>query len=187
MSIYIKSYNLLGIIVCIYALYLTGVNTRTHDETFGILLCQAFFLFEIINIYLKKSNSKLFPTMLQLASRVFILGICLNIKYTPYFTVMCLAWYVTDLIRYCYYLSRNNVFKWLRYNMFIALYPIGVGMELKIVSYLLDYAVWRYFVIAIFMAYIPGFGFLYFHMLKQRRSISIKRVKKRDIRKERAQ
>lgn len=186
MSVYIKVYNFFGILVSLLALYFTFTNIFTHSKPLHILLCQSFFLLEIVNIRRKVSNSKLLPTLLQLSSRIFILVIALFLRYSTSFTIMCVSWYLSDFIRYCYYFSRNRFFKWMRYNFFIALYPVGVGMEMKLVGELLRHEIGWFVAVTIFMAYIPGFAFLYYHMIKQRRFANRTRVKKRNMIKERA-
>lgn len=53
--------------------------------------------------------------------------------------MVCFAWSVSEVVRYLYYfhnLINNEIYmiKWLRYNMFIVLYPIGA-----FVSFLLPF------------------------------------------------
>ncbi|PGH13647.1 hypothetical protein AJ79_03495 [Helicocarpus griseus UAMH5409] len=52
----------------------------------------------------------------------------------PY-PAMLLAWATADVVRYCYFAvmlagwSIPGVLKWLRYSLFIVLYPVGIGGE----------------------------------------------------------
>lgn len=55
------------------------------------------------------------------------------------YTTMLLAWSITEVIRYSYftaslaYGSAPDWLKWLRYNTFLVLYPLGIGSEVWMV------------------------------------------------------
>jgi very-long-chain (3R)-3-hydroxyacyl-CoA dehydratase len=56
----------------------------------------------------------------------------------PAYTSMLLAWSITEVVRYTYFVSILNGFKprwlvWLRYSMFYVLYPIGFLSECAMV------------------------------------------------------
>ena len=61
---------------------------------------------------------------------------------------MLFAWTLTEIIRYSYYtlnLMNTNVgiITWLRYTLFIVLYPIGVTGELLCYYFALPKYVWQ--------------------------------------------
>ena len=110
------------------------------------------------------------------------------------FPMLLVAWSVTEIIRYSYYaLGLFNatpwILTWLRYTLFIGLYPLGVSGELmcsiaclpsiyreKPLSVALPNA-WNFtfnsyvVMILILLSYIPIFPQLYLHMFAQRRKI----------------
>ncbi|KAH7129473.1 tyrosine phosphatase-like protein [Dactylonectria estremocensis] len=93
---------------------------------------------------------------------------------------MLVTWNAADVVRYTYFAFERglgyvpDVLLWLRYNMFIVLYPIGFLSEAWLVykvitpsqarNPLYQYLLW--FGLAI---YVPAFYILYGHMLSQRR------------------
>jgi very-long-chain (3R)-3-hydroxyacyl-CoA dehydratase len=110
------------------------------------------------------------------------------------FPLLLLAWEVTEIIRYSYYavnLLNLDVaaITWLRYTLFIVLYPIGVTGELwcqiasleriaaeRIFSLAMPNAanfIFNYYVVVILimLSYIPIFPVLYMHMFAQRKKV----------------
>jgi very-long-chain (3R)-3-hydroxyacyl-CoA dehydratase len=95
---------------------------------------------------------------------------------------MLLAWSVTEVIRYTYFvltlsgLGVPRLWTWLRYNTFTILYPLGIASECWLVysaislasqrNQLFGYALW-----AILGVYVPGSYILFSHMLAQRRKV----------------
>jgi very-long-chain (3R)-3-hydroxyacyl-CoA dehydratase len=79
---------------------------------------------------------------------------------------------LTEIVRYAYYAtsllkSTPPVLTWLRYSMFLVLYPVGVASELALI-WNADWMPFRWLIVA---AYAPGFYMLYGYMLKQRGKI----------------
>ena len=106
---------------------------------------------------------------------------------------MVLAWSITEIIRYSYYMVslinlKIGLLTWLRYTLFIILYPLGAGSELLCVykafpdmsktsfdiempnAYNFTFRL-QYLVILIVLSYLPGFPHLYFYMFAQRKKI----------------
>ena len=113
---------------------------------------------------------------------------------SPGLSFMLLAWSVTEIIRYSYYffnlLGVNiGILTWLRYTLFIILYPLGVSGEMwcyydslsalktsKIMTLEMpnpfNFTFSPYVVtIMILLGYIPGFPPLYFHMFALRKKV----------------
>ncbi|KAH6989604.1 tyrosine phosphatase-like protein [Ilyonectria sp. MPI-CAGE-AT-0026] len=102
---------------------------------------------------------------------------------------MLVTWNAADVVRYTYFAVEKGTgsvpssLLWLRYNMFIILYPIGILSEAWLVYKVIapsqarnpvyQYLLW--FGLAI---YIPAFYILYGHMLSQRKKSSKKSIKK---------
>ena len=107
---------------------------------------------------------------------------------------MVLAWSITEIIRYSYYTSsllnvKIGLLTWLRYTLFIILYPLGAGSELLcIYKAFPDMALFKpydielpnifnftfnlqYLVIIIVLSYLFVFPQLYFYMFAQRKKI----------------
>ncbi|KAF7556694.1 hypothetical protein G7Z17_g1194 [Cylindrodendrum hubeiense] len=102
---------------------------------------------------------------------------------------MLATWNAADVVRYSYFAveratgSVPDALLWLRYNMFIVLYPIGIFSEAWLVYKVIvpsqarnaayQYLLW--FGLAI---YVPAFYILYGHMLAQRKKSSQKITRK---------
>ena len=109
-------------------------------------------------------------------------------------STMVLAWSITEIIRYSYYTAslinvKIGFLTWLRYTLFIILYPIGAGSELLCIfkafpemsSYKpydvempnrLNFTLrFQYVVLLIVLSYLPGFPQLYCYMFSQRKKI----------------
>ncbi|VEU19558.1 DEKNAAC100462 [Brettanomyces naardenensis] len=155
-----------------------------------LTLIQSGAIVEMYNSAVGNVRSPLFTTVMQVASRfLLIFGIFQALPYSPAnyhwsYITLSLAWSVSEIIRYYYYaaktLSHGNpprALTYLRYNAFTILYPIGISSEVFIVYSSLDEAayvygpLYKYFLIACLISYIPGAYILYSHMLKQRSKV----------------
>lgn len=132
---YITIYNIIGIIFAILALVTSFIYYTTKNKGFLLVtaLSQSFFLLEILNIKLHKSNSRYKPTVLQLFYRMFNIWVIYFFYEctSEYFPVVMTSWYFTDIVRYLYYIFREKYIKVVRYNLFIFLYPISIYIEMK--------------------------------------------------------
>ncbi|KAL1999472.1 hypothetical protein VTN02DRAFT_4461 [Thermoascus thermophilus] len=90
------------------------------------------------------------------------------------------AWGITECIRYGFFALQvwgkgvPGWWLWLRYNTFYVLYPIGITSENVLIWLALEPArqldpLYRWFLIAVMVIYIPGSYILYTHMIAQRR------------------
>ncbi|ADM11596.1 protein tyrosine phosphatase-like protein [Encephalitozoon intestinalis ATCC 50506] len=183
---YIRIYNTVGFIICIVALSTSLMFYKTMDPKYlrEAGLCQTFFLMEVANICAKKSNARYVPTVMQLVSRMFIIWVVFwyygIIDWT--FPIITTCWYLSDSIRYVFYMFRVDTIRVIRYNLFLLTSPIGFALEmycLKTLYYSLG-KILSYFVVLAGVVYIPGFIFLFSHMLRQRKwSRKVKACKNR--------
>ncbi len=150
-------------------------------------IAQVVALLEILHAKQGWVKSPLFTTALQISSRVFVLFWLnvipaehqVNILGISGITVVSVAWSITEMVRYSYYATSlfNKEIKWLtflRYTLFILLYPIGVTGEGMILLSVLKWNNYEImitnFVIAVVMlSYLPFFPKLYGYMWQQRR------------------
>ena len=109
-------------------------------------------------------------------------------------STMVLAWSITEMIRYSYYAAnlldlKIGLLTWLRYTLFIVLYPLGAGSELLcIYKAFPDMALFKpynielpniynftfkfqYLVVLIVLCYLTGLPQLYYYMFSQRKKI----------------
>lgn len=207
-TLYLKTYNLTLVFGWSYILvkFLQNDFSSTVEANlwqnlkWPVIIFQHAALLEIIHaiVGLVKSNPLL--TLFQVGSRIMIVdGVLLAIPYSEISTsglcLALLAWSITEIIRYLYYfMNLNNyvphVLIWLRYTLFIGLYPIGVSGELLCAYAASQYAkshpeVWsyalpnswnfafsyHYLLVIVMLTYIPIFPQLYLHMFAQRRKI----------------
>lgn len=155
-----------------------------------LTLVQLCALVEVYNSAVGNVRSPLFTTVMQVASRLLIvIGIFQLLPYSPAnfhwaYLTLSIAWSITEIIRYYYYaaniLTEGNpppLLKWLRYNTFTVLYPMGISSEVYIIISSLAEAAfavgefYRYFLIGCVAAYVPGAYVLYSYMLKQRSKV----------------
>ncbi|XP_011871977.1 PREDICTED: very-long-chain (3R)-3-hydroxyacyl-CoA dehydratase 2-like, partial [Vollenhovia emeryi] len=159
------------------------------------------FFFQIVHAALGLVRSNIIITLFQVASRVVVVAGVILATPTTYaaaslgLPLALTAWSITEIIRYSYYFANlvgivPHVLVWLRYTLFIGLYPLGVTGELLCFYAAVKYAsaypnswsyplpnAWNftfsylYTLIAIMLTYIPGFPPLYLHMFAQRRKI----------------
>lgn len=143
---------------------------------------------------------------MQVASRLLLVwGIAYpfphSTAHSPAFAGMMVAWSVTEVIRYSYFvflLSSGRIpafLSWLRYNTFYVLYPLGISCECWLVysatgpaaqvNPLIAYGLWA--VLAVYVPgewcpyfpirlnfnadFIAGSYILYTHMMAQRRKV----------------
>lgn len=171
---YINFYNSVGSVIGVSALFLLLWNNFHIQKDFLLKMAciQSFYVIEIFNIFISASKAKIFPTVLQLSSRLFIIWtICYShdiLERMVYLMLFC--WFTTDTVRYIFYLTRSGIFQFLRYNLFIFTYPVGTFCEIVLVSKTenISSGFFKYILRGIMLFYIPGFIFLFIHMLKRR-------------------
>lgn len=158
--------------------YVLGVYTPGVPHS--VLVCVQVFcsVLELLHSLVGLVNSRLGTVFLQSFARLVItVGICYKVPQSPgnysflAFTAMSLAWSISDIIRYLYYVrSSSRWLRWLRYSAFIVLYPVGLCTEPYIVFWTLPYVEgWYFYFLSVGMLiYIPGFYFLYRYMWRQR-------------------
>jgi very-long-chain (3R)-3-hydroxyacyl-CoA dehydratase len=121
---------------------------------------------------------------MQVASRFLLVHLIAHpfpetTRNSPAYTTMLLAWSITEVIRYSYFVFNLSgvgvpkLWTWLRYNTFLVLYPLGVASECWLVYKAVGPAskineMYGYALYAILAIYVPGFYVLFTHMLKQR-------------------
>ena len=166
----------------------------------ALYFAQSLALLEILHSLTGLVRAGLLSTLLQVVSRLFLVwGIVYQVpvaRTTPSFTTMVLAWALVEVPRYLFYClnlmqdsSIPYALTWLRYSLFIVLYPMGISSELLTSYYSLPYIAehkvlsismpnrlnlpfdYYWFVCLALLVYVPGAPFLYRHMLVQRKKI----------------
>ena len=100
-------------------------------------------LIEPFRVVVGLVRSPLSTTVMQVSSRLGLVWAIVNAHPThtapsPFYSTMLLAWSVTEVIRYSYFVLnlRGHVpgfVTWLRYNTFYVLYPVGILSEMVMV------------------------------------------------------
>lgn len=151
---------------------------------------QALALLEIVHAALGLVPSPLLSVTMQVASRIFTcFGSLALIAQSGRVSLLArlgylflsVAWTVTEAVRYPYYVGAllgwlPKGLTWLRYSLFLGLYPLGVAGELLVI-----YAASQvlppnnllvripFYVLA--ATFPPGFVYMYTYMLKQRSKV----------------
>ncbi|MBT3583833.1 MAG: hypothetical protein HN509_02920 [Halobacteriovoraceae bacterium] len=99
-----------------------------------VILVQSLALLEILHVLLGLVKSSIFFTNIQVLGRLlyacFLFSICRDLFPEDWIYLTCiLAWSMADTVRSLYYLTKNKVTGFLRYNLFLILYPIGQLIE----------------------------------------------------------
>lgn len=159
---------------------------------------QTAAVLEIVHAAVGLVRSNPLLTAFQVFSRVFVTWAVLHsvpeAQACLGLPLLLWAWIITEIIRYAYYAGNllgwtPYLVIWLRYTLFIGLYPLGVTGELWCSYVSLDriqrqglYTVslpnpwnvtFNYYavLILIMLSYIPLFPQLYFHMFRQRKKV----------------
>jgi len=161
-----------------------------------LLLAQSLALLEVVHSILGVVASNPMSTLMQVSSRLMLVYGVIYIIPTSRehweFVLMILSWAAVEIPRYAFYaknLSGDMPYPllWVRYSLFMILYPSGISGELLCMYRGLDYAsktglltysmpnAWNfsfsyyYFLLAVMAIYVPGSPHMYFHMLALRK------------------
>jgi len=140
---------------------------------------------EVLHALIGVVRAPISTTAMQVASRFLLVwGIVNNFPYlasSPAYSSMLVAWSVTEVIRYGYFVMTLSGFlpaamKWLRYNTFFVLYPLGISSECWLVYKAIGPAgewsqLYAYYLIGVLLVYVPGSYILFTHMMKQRSKV----------------
>lgn len=161
---------------------------QLDTETLNLLtICQFAAILEVVHAALKWVKTPVLTAAKQIASRIFVVVLLYYILPESYLSwqgitglhLIMVAWSLTEIVRYSFYFfnlieQEKKVLVWLRYTLFLVLYPMGVLGEILIILSLAnqsDFA-WSagnialYAVIGLYPIFFPG---MYGHMLKQRK------------------
>lgn len=190
---YLLLYNAVQIALWSLSLLLLGVWALTKPDKVDLYICmaQSVMILDIVHVAVGLTRGGLLTTTLQILSRLVVVWFAVHDSRTtiatrsyPWanlcFILMYSSWALAEIIRYSYYLTKNrppNWLKWLRYNAFSLLYPVGVlAGEVPIIYlarmvYQPYHAFWLGYSIVLLL-YVPGFPVLFLHMVKQRKRAS---------------
>lgn len=148
MKTYLKLYNL-SLAIGWAILLVSFLFNRCELSPFGLIMlniCQFAAVIEIINAALKIVSSPVFTTIKQLGSRFMVVILIDLMKSDDYISyggvtglhLILFAWGITEVVRYSYYFmglmgKEIKVLVFLRYTLFLVLYPSGVAGELLII------------------------------------------------------
>jgi len=203
-KIYLVVYNIIQLFgwSAILALLVNHYLSHKSVDSVWLSVGPALFAFqnaavlEVVHAAFGFVRSPVLTTFIQVLSRV---GLTLVATYIPiaresiFFSLMVGSWSVTEVVRYGYYalsqLTTNvpPLLVWLRYSLFLVLYPSGVVGEMgTLYSSLpyfaqhrpfslflpnpLNFAFDSYYAVWVVLAtYLPGLPFMYGYMMGQRR------------------
>jgi len=189
MKSYLKLYNLILAIGWAALLILYILNGCKLNEV-GLLLlniCQFAAVLEIIHAAMKIVSSPVVTTIKQLGSRFMVVVLIDLLKSEEYINVagvtglhlIMFAWGITEIVRYSFYFSgligkEVKLLVFLRYTLFLVLYPMGVTGELLIIlSWMkkdgFTFSANDVIFGAIFLSYFIFFPGMFKHMLSQRK------------------
>ena len=186
---YLKLYNLLLCIgwTVLLAAYLVNGCELTHFTLILLNICQFAAVLEIIHALLKVVSSPVMTTIKQLGSRFLVVVLIDLLKSEEYIGIggvtglhlIMFAWSITEIVRYAFYFTgliekEVKTLVFLRYTLFLVLYPAGVTGELLIIfSWMkrdgLSWSANDIIFGIIMLSYFIFFPGMFGHMLSQRR------------------
>ena len=189
MKTYLKLYNLTLAIgwTALLLLYIINGCTLTPVGLVLLNICQFAAVLEIIHAALKIVSSPVGTTIKQLGSRFMVVVLIDLLKSEEYMSIggvtglhlIMFAWAITEIVRYSFYFSsliekEVKLLVFLRYTLFLVLYPAGVTGELLIIySWMnkdgLSFSANDIIFGIIFLSYFVFFPGMFGHMLAQRR------------------
>lgn len=204
-QLYLFSYNALqscGWSVILWYTLRGLLRNESYEQLYQaceleLQIFQSAAILEIVHAAACFVRSPVGTTTMQVFSRVslvFILYKVVSAQASIGVLFLLTAWSVTEVIRYSYYglaliNAVSDIHTWLRYSLFIILYPLGVCGELLVILAALPeiatkkhltvelpnicnigFSFWWY-LIAYIILYIPGFPQMYLYMLKQRKKV----------------
>ena len=201
---YLVLYNLFSTAAWGYTAFLAITHLFVENGAYADLfeavelplkIAQTTALLEIVHAMTGLVRSSVFTTFLQVTSRIFLLwAICDLVPESRSdwgFALMILSWCAVEIPRYLFYALKElnavpYILTWIRYSLFMVLYPSGISGELLCATAALPFIkereIWTlrmpnqynfpfdyyYFCIFALFVYIPGSPVLYSHMLKLR-------------------
>eukprot|EP00026_Physarum_polycephalum_P017898 Phypoly_transcript_19274.p1 GENE.Phypoly_transcript_19274~~Phypoly_transcript_19274.p1 ORF type:complete len:230 (+),score=20.27 Phypoly_transcript_19274:26-691(+) len=202
-NVYLVAYNFIQAIGWLYILVQViqhavkpNPNETLWDKVgLAVSIFQNAAILEIFHSMFGIVKAPMFTTLVQVFSRVALVFITNNVPDVEkhwILTVMLLSWSLTEVVRYTFYganLLGNVPFiiGWLRYTLFIILYPTGVSGEIGSILVSLPYVratkiysfempnkynfafSFYYALLASLPLYVLGLPMLYKYMLVQRK------------------
>jgi very-long-chain (3R)-3-hydroxyacyl-CoA dehydratase len=189
-----------------YLLYLIGVHyvenqpitTLQNTVLEPLKFIQTLAILEIVHAATGIVRASAFTTFTQVFSRLFALwGLAVILppsSSSVFFTIMVTSWSLVEVPRYAFYVLNlfdavPSFLTWLRYSLFIILYPTGITGELGCLfaglPYVIKYNIlsislpnewnisfsYEFVLFFIVLLYIPGSYIMFMHMWKQRSKV----------------
>ncbi|PYI07472.1 PTPLA-domain-containing protein [Aspergillus sclerotiicarbonarius CBS 121057] len=144
---------------------------------------QTLAILEILHSASGLTRSPIFTTFTQIFARSVQVW-AINYAFptitslSPAYKAMLFAWSVADTIRYSYFVVLISGFpvpgalRWLRYSLFLILYPIGIGSEWWLMfkaTIATEYWAVKALYVFFLGLYGPGSVMMYSYMVRQRR------------------
>ncbi|MCJ1270352.1 hypothetical protein MMC22_010248 [Lobaria immixta] len=138
---------------------------------------QTVALLEVLHSAFGLVRSPLLTTLMQVSSRILLVWPVVNghprvTAPSPAYSSMLLAWSITEIIRYSYFVTNlrggvPSLLTWLRYNTFYVLYPVGIASEMLLIFKASEIAkkTWQWVYLGILLAYIPGLHSSFSHII----------------------
>ncbi|KAI0994113.1 hypothetical protein K3495_g14070 [Podosphaera aphanis] len=148
-------------------------------------LTQTLALLEVFHSATGLVRAPISTTAMQVASRLLLVWVVVQpfpfVAKSPGYSSMLIAWSVTEVIRYSYFVCNLSGFNpgivtWFRYNTFYVLYPLGISSECWLLSNAISPAgklnsAFGWALQITRLIYIPGSYILFTHMIAQRKKV----------------
>ncbi len=186
---YLLTYNLLLAIG--WAVFLAYQITHGFElDGFSLLLlniCQIAAVLEIVHAVSGIVSTPATTAAIQVSSRIFVLywinvlapDAHLSVMGIDGIVMVSIAWGITEVVRYSLYFTQLlphevKLLTYLRYTLFIILYPLGVTGEWfillsKVVQLNWEVSLLLVLLIVVLLSYLPLFPKLYGYMFSQRK------------------
>ena len=158
------------------------VWARAGDYLFGF---QLFMIADIVFSVSKVVPAQPRTVIMQVSSRLVVASLLVRFPQTRNslgLLFIALAWSLAEIVRFSYYFIKTNTPKlmprplvWLRYSLFVVLYPLGIFGEILIILSAIPFAkrlqsqrFYLHFLYIVLCVYPFGAVVLFKHMFQQR-------------------
>lgn len=189
-NLFMFIYSILQFLGWTYILYeILKYTFNYHDARslnkalLALRIVQSLQIFDVIFAFLNMTKANKFASFIQVVSRI-INTFWLYHDTTPR-TIILLTlypWSISDMIRSLYYLLKDYYFiQFLRYNLFLILYPLGVTGEILAMEYFrTSHSEWTIYLRLLQASFVLGLFYLYAYLLKQRSQFYKKAILKKN-------
>jgi len=167
-------HNIFQLFSCsfIFGYFLINFNNFHEKSENLVLILRIIQIEQILDILFNFFNrgGGIFTSMMQIIGRNFVALYIID-KFTDRFSLslVIICWNLADIIRFLFYINKNKIITFIRYNAFKLLYPIGILGECLTIENVIqrEEKIKHQFYRLLQLTLIIGMIYLYLYLLKK--------------------